>query len=59
MTSTLSYPILIPPFDPEQAARDAFYWADHAHEDLELLYFRQAERARQMIERPQFKGAMQ
>lgn len=59
MTPSPSYPILIPPFDPEQAAQDPVYWEEHAQEDLELLYFRQAERAYAMIERHQFKGAMQ
>lgn len=33
------------PFDPEAAARDPFYWADHADEDLEATEARRRDEA--------------
>jgi hypothetical protein len=39
------YAVHIPPFDPEAAARDPFYWADHADEDLEATEARSRDEA--------------
>jgi hypothetical protein len=39
-----------PPLDPELAAHDHFYWADHAFEDLIAAEERQARRMWAQIE---------